>query len=157
MYDWFRAIHIIAVIAWMAGMLIYPPPAGLPARRRPEIPASRPAMDKAANSTRTIILIPTTGADLADGALHALRRQLELLHRPGLVHARPRPCWWSACRASTAYLVGLGGKDHRRAKKQLLEPKKRPFARSTGIPMVVAILAVGIMVGSAAFFSADRG
>ena len=23
-YDWFRAIHIIAVIAWMAGLLIYP-------------------------------------------------------------------------------------------------------------------------------------
>jgi putative membrane protein len=24
MYDWMRAIHIIAVIAWMAGMLMYP-------------------------------------------------------------------------------------------------------------------------------------
>ena len=24
MFEWFRAIHIIGVIAWMAGLLIYP-------------------------------------------------------------------------------------------------------------------------------------
>ena len=41
MYDWFRAIHIIAVIAWMAGMLDLTPLAGLPAGggRNPEFEA----------------------------------------------------------------------------------------------------------------------
>ena len=58
MYDWFRAIHIIAVIAWMAGMLIYPRLLvyRLEAAGNAGFEA---AMDAAADKTRKIILIPT--------------------------------------------------------------------------------------------------
>lgn len=58
MYDWFRAIHIIAVIAWMAGLLIYP---RLLVYRLEAAGDERfeAAMDKAADATRRIILNPT--------------------------------------------------------------------------------------------------
>ena len=55
MYEWFRAIHIIAVIAWMAGLLIYP---RLLVYRLEALGDERfeTAMDKAAASTSKIIL-----------------------------------------------------------------------------------------------------
>jgi len=58
MFEWFRAIHIIAVIAWMAGLLIY---ARLLVYRLEAQGDERfeAAMDKAAASTRKIILNPT--------------------------------------------------------------------------------------------------
>ena len=58
MFEWFRAIHIIAVIAWMAGLLIYPRLLvyRLEAQGDDRFEA---AMDKAAASTRKIILVPT--------------------------------------------------------------------------------------------------
>ena len=58
MFEWFRALHIIAVIAWMAGLLIYPRLLvyRLEAQGDPRFEA---AMDKAAASTRKIILNPT--------------------------------------------------------------------------------------------------
>jgi uncharacterized membrane protein len=57
-YNWVRAIHLIAVIAWMAGMLIYPRLLvyRLEAQGDERFEA---AMDKAANATRKIIVNPT--------------------------------------------------------------------------------------------------
>ncbi len=54
-YDWFRAIHIIAVIAW-CGLLISA--LSFIGWKR-EMIVSRAAMDKAAASNRKIILNPT--------------------------------------------------------------------------------------------------
>jgi putative membrane protein len=58
MFEWFRAIHIIAVIAWMAGLMIYPRLLvyRLEAQGDERFEA---AMDKAAGATRRIILMPT--------------------------------------------------------------------------------------------------
>ena len=55
MFEWFRAIHIIAVIAWMAGLLIYPRLLvyRLEAQGDERFEA---AMDKAADSTRTPVI-----------------------------------------------------------------------------------------------------
>src|SRR5262245_426712 len=57
MYDWFRAIHIIAVIAWMAGQLMYP---RLLVYRLEATgnPGFEKAMDDAARRLRLIILNP---------------------------------------------------------------------------------------------------
>jgi putative membrane protein len=58
MFEWFRAIHIIGVIAWMAGLMIYP--RLLVYRMEAQGDARfEAAMDKAAGSTRKIILTPT--------------------------------------------------------------------------------------------------
>ena len=57
-YDWLRAIHIIAVIAWMGGLLIYP--RLLVYRLEAQGNAGfEAAMDAAAQKTRNIILNPT--------------------------------------------------------------------------------------------------
>ncbi len=65
-YDWFRAIHIIAVIAWMAGLLIYPRLLvyRLEAQGDERFEA---AMDKAAGSTRRGDPDADDGPGLADG------------------------------------------------------------------------------------------
>ena len=57
MFDWFRAIHIIAVIAWMAAQLMYP---RLLAYRLEAVgnPGFEKAMDVAAHRLRMVILNP---------------------------------------------------------------------------------------------------
>jgi protoporphyrinogen IX oxidase len=58
LFEWFRAFHIIGVIAWMAGLLIYPRLLvyRLEAAGNAGFEA---AMDKAAAAAGTIILAPT--------------------------------------------------------------------------------------------------
>src|SRR5262245_54641958 len=58
MFEWFRALHIIFVIAWMAGLLLYP---RLLVYRMEAAgnPGFEAAMDAAAKRTRNIILMPS--------------------------------------------------------------------------------------------------
>ena len=81
MYEWFRAIHIIAVIAWMAGLLIYPRLLvyRLEAQGDERFEA---AMDKAGASTRKVILDGSGGGIGIDGVT-------QLAARPA-TKARPR-------------------------------------------------------------------
>ncbi|MDZ4761487.1 MAG: CopD family protein [Alphaproteobacteria bacterium] len=57
MYDWMRALHIIAVIAWMAGLLMYPRLLVYRLEGQGN-PGLEGAMDAAARRLQTIILNP---------------------------------------------------------------------------------------------------
>ena len=134
MYDWFRAIHIIAVIAWMAGLLIYPRLLvyRLEAAGNPGFEA---AMDKAANSTRKIILVPTMILVWLMGlALFGSNWSYYIVQ-----------VWFWAkivlvlgLSAFHGYLIGLGKKIG--AGERPIEPKK--LRQLNELPMVIAILAV---------------
>jgi protoporphyrinogen IX oxidase len=133
-YEWIRALHIIAVIAWMAGMLIYPRLLvyRLEAAGNPGFEA---AMDKAANSTRKIILTPAM-------ILAWLMAVGMIVHRWEYLHQQP---WFWAkillavgLSAFHGYLMGLGRKIA--AGERPIEPKKLRMLNE--IPMVIAILAV---------------
>lgn len=137
-YNWVRAIHLIAVIAWMAGMLIYPRLLvyRLEAQGDERFEA---AMDKAANATRKIIVNPTMILTWLMGLL--------------LIHLRwdylqLQPWFWGkialvlALSAFHGWLIGLGKKVARGERP--IEPKKLRMLNE--IPMIIAIFAVILVV-----------
>ena len=137
-YNWVRAIHLIAVIAWMAGMLIYP---RLLVYRLEAEGDERfeSAMDKAANATRKIIVNPTMILTWAMGLL--------------LIHLRwdylqLQPWFWGkialvlALSAFHGWLIGLG-KTVARGERPIAPRKLRMLNE---IPMIIAIFAVILVV-----------
>ncbi len=137
-YNWVRAIHLIAVIAWMAGMLIYPRLLvyRLEAEGDQRFEA---AMDKAAAATRRIILNPTM----------ILTWLLGLL----LIHLRwdylqLQPWFWGkillvvALSGFHGWLLGLGRKIA--AGQRPIEPRKLRMLNE--IPFIIAIFAVILVV-----------
>ena len=138
MYEWFRAIHIIAVIAWMAGLLIYPRLLvyRLEAKGDERFEA---AMDKAGASTRKIILNPTMILVWLMGlALIGSNWQFYI----------SQPWFWGkivlviGLSGFHGYLMGLGRKIS--AGERPIEPKKLRMLNE--IPMVIAIFAVILVV-----------
>ena len=137
-YNWVRAIHLIAVIAWMAGMLIYP---RLLVYRLEAQGDSRfeAAMDKAANATRRIIVNPTMILTWAMGLLLIASRWdfLQL-----------QPWFWGKIALVLilsgfhGWLIGLGKKVARGERP--IEPKKLRMLNE--IPMIIAIFAVILVV-----------
>ena len=138
MYEWFRAIHIVAVIAWMAGLLIYPRLLvyRLEAQGDERFEA---AMDKAAASTRKIILNPTMGLAWLMG--------LALIGSNWPFYVTQAWFW-----AKIVLVLGLSGfhgyliRQGRKiaAGERPLEPKKLRMLNE--IPMVIAIFAVILVV-----------
>lgn len=138
MYEWFRAIHIIAVIAWMAGLLIYPRLLvyRLEAQGDERFEA---AMDKAAASTRKIILNPTMGLVWLMG--------LALIGSNWQFYITQVWFWGKIVLVLVlsgfhGYLAGLGPKIA--AAERPIEPKKLRMLNE--IPMVIAIFAVILVV-----------
>jgi putative membrane protein len=138
MFDWFRAIHIIAVIAWMAGLLIYP---RLLVYRLEAEGDSRfeAAMDKAAASTRKIILTPTMvlawlmGAAMIGHNWEYYSTQIWFWGKIVLVFGLS---------GFHGYLMGVGRKVA--AGQRPIEPRKLRMMNE--IPMVIAIFAVILVV-----------
>ncbi len=138
MYEWFRAIHIIAVIAWMAGLLIYP---RLLVYRLEAQGDERfeGAMDKAAASTRKIILNPTMGLAWLMG--------LALIGNNWQFYITQGWFWGKIMLVLVlsgfhGYLIGVGRKIA--AGERPLEPRKLRMLNE--IPMVIAIFAVILVV-----------
>jgi putative membrane protein len=137
-YNWVRAIHLIAVIAWMAGMLIYPRLLvyRLEAQGDERFEA---AMDKAANATRKIIVNPTMILTWAMGAL-LIASRWDFLHL--------QPWFWGKIALVLilsgfhGWLIGLGRKVARGERP--IEPKKLRMLNE--IPMIIAIFAVILVV-----------
>jgi len=133
-YDWLRAIHIIAVIAWMAGMLIYPRLLvyRLEARGNAGFEA---AMDAAAMKTRNIILTPTIILTWLMGLW---------LFGSNWQYYVGQPWFWAkivlvvGLSGFHGYLIGLGKKIG--AGERPIEPKRLRMLNE--IPMVIAIFAV---------------
>jgi putative membrane protein len=138
MFEWFRAIHIIAVIAWMAGLLIYPRLLvyRLEAQGDERFEA---AMDKAAASTRKIILVPTMilawlmGAAMIGHNWEYYSTQIWFWGKIVFV---------VLLSGFHGYLVGLGKKVA--AGQRPIEPRK--LRMQNEIPMVIAIAAVILVV-----------
>ena len=137
-YDWFRAIHIIAVIAWMAGLLIYPRLLvyRLEAQGDPRFEA---AMDKAAASTRKVILMPTMIVVWLMG--------LALIGNNWQFYITQGWFWGKillviGLSGIHGYLMGLGGKIA--AGERPVEPKRLRMLNE--LPMVIAIFAVILVV-----------
>lgn len=132
--NWMRAIHIIFVIAWMAGMLIYPRLLvyRLEAQGDERFEA---AMDAAAKKTRMIIVNPAMiatwlmGIGLASSNFDYYVRQ---------------PWFWAkivlvlVLSAFHGWLIGLGRKIARGERP--IEPKR--LRALNEIPMIIAIFAV---------------
>jgi protoporphyrinogen IX oxidase len=137
-YNWVRAIHLIAVIAWMAGMLIYP---RLLVYRLEAQGDERfeSAMDKAANATRRIIVNPTMILTWAMGLL-LIASRWDFLHL--------QPWFWGKIALVLilsgfhGWLIGLGKKVARGERP--IEPKKLRMLNE--IPMIIAIFAVILVV-----------
>lgn len=137
-YNWVRAIHLIAVIAWMAGMLIYP---RLLVYRLEAQGDERfeTAMDKAANATRRIIVNPTMILTWAMGAL-LIASRWDFLHI--------QPWFWGKIALVLilsgfhGWLIGLGKKVARGERP--IEPRKLRMLNE--IPMIIAIFAVILVV-----------
>ncbi len=138
MFEWFRAIHIIAVIAWMAGLLIYPRLLvyRLEAQGDPRFEA---AMDKAAASTRKIILNPTMilawlmGAAMIGHNWEFYTTQIWFWGKILFVFILS---------GFHGYLIGIGRKVA--AGERPVEPRKLRMMNE--IPMVIAIVAVILVV-----------
>jgi len=137
-YDWVRAIHIIAVIAWMAGMLIYPRLLvyRLEAQGDERFEA---AMDKAANATRKIIVNPTMIFTWLMGLL--------MIHL-NWAYLSIQPWFWGKIALVLilsgfhGWLIGLGKKVA--AGQRPIEPRRLRMLNE--IPMVIAIFAVILVV-----------
>jgi putative membrane protein len=138
MYDWFRAIHIIAVIAWMAGQLMYPrllvyrlEAAGSPGHEK--------AMDEAARKLRLIILNPAMILTWLMGLA---------LFGSNWNYYIGQPWFWGKfvlvviLSGVHGYLIGLGKKIA--AGERPVEPKRLRMLNE--IPMVIAIFAVILVV-----------
>lgn len=138
MFEWFRAIHIIAVIAWMAGLLIYPRLLvyRLEAQGDERFEA---AMDKAADSTRRIIITPTMivvwlmGLAMIGDNWEFYIAQVWFWGKIVLV---------VGLSGFHGYLIGIGKKIG--AGQRPIEPRKLRMINE--IPMVIAILAVILVV-----------
>jgi putative membrane protein len=138
MFEWFRAIHIIAVIAWMAGLLIYPRLLvyRLEAQGDERFEA---AMDKAAGSTRKIILTPTM--------VLAWLMGLAMIGHNWEFYSTQIWFWGKILfvvllSGFHGYLVGIGKKVA--AGQRPIEPRK--LRMQNEIPMVIAIVAVILVV-----------
>lgn len=138
MFEWFRALHIIAVIAWMAGLLIYPRLLvyRLEAQGDERFEA---AMDKAAASTRKVILMPTMilawlmGAAMIGHNWEFYVTQVWFWGKVLLV---------VVLSGFHGFLLGIGRKVA--AGQRPIEPRKLRMMNE--IPMVIAILAVIMVV-----------
>jgi len=138
MFEWFRAIHIIAVIAWMAGLLIYP---RLLVYRLEALGDERfeSAMDKAADSTRRIILTPTMIIVWLMG--------LAMIGHNWEYYVTQVWFWGKivlvvGLSAFHGFLIGLGQKVG--TGERPIEPRKLRMMNE--IPMVIAIFAVILVV-----------
>ncbi|MEZ5939739.1 MAG: CopD family protein [Hyphomonadaceae bacterium] len=137
-YDWLRAIHIIAVIAWMAGLLIYP--RLLVYRLEGAGNAQLEAMmDKAADAARKIIIAPTM-------ILVWVMGLMMLWHNWGYLHTQ---VWmWVKLALVTllsgyhGWIIGVGKKVARG--ETPVTPKRLRMLNE--IPMVIAIFAVIMVV-----------
>lgn len=137
-YNWLRAFHLIAVIAWVAGLLIYPRLLvyRLEAKGDERFEA---AMDKAAGATARIILNPTLILTWLMGLL-LIHLRWEFLHL--------QPWFWAkfilvlALSGVHGWLLGLGRRVMRGERP--MEPRKLRIFNE--IPMIVTILAVILVV-----------
>lgn len=138
MFDWFRAIHIIAVIAWMAGQLMYP---RLLVYRLEAAgnPGFEGAMDTAARRLRMVILNPAMILTWLMGLA---------LFGQNWSYYIGQPWFWGKILVVVVlsglhgYLIGLGKKIA--AGQRPVEPKRLRMLNE--IPMVIAILAVIFVV-----------
>lgn len=138
MYDWFRAIHIIAVIAWMAGQLMYP---RLLVYRLEAAGNSgyEKAMDEAARKLRLIILNPAMILTWLMGLA---------LFGSNWNYYIEQPWFWGKfvlvviLSGVHGYLIGLGKKIAKGERP--VEPKRLRMLNE--IPMVIAIFAVILVV-----------
>ncbi len=138
MYDWFRALHIIAVIAWMAGLLMYPRLLvyRLEAAGNTGFEA---AMGAAARRLSTIILIPSMVLAWLMGLA---------LFGSNWEYYVGQPWFWGKILLVVilsgihGYLGGLGRKIV--AGQRPVEPKRLRMLNE--LPMVIAILAVILVV-----------
>ena len=138
MYDWLRAIHIIAVIAWMGGLLIYPRLLVYRLEGQGDERLEK-MMDAAATRTRIIIINPAMilawllGIGLASSNFGYYSLQ---------------PWFWAkivlvvAMSGLHGYFIGLGRKIGRGERP--IETKKLRLLNE--LPMVIAILAVIMVV-----------
>ena len=133
-YDWARAFHIIGVIAWMAGMLIYP---RLLVYRLEAVgnPGFEAAMDKAAAATRRIILTPTMIITWVFGLIMIAKNSE---YFAGQVWFWAKILLVIGLSGFHGFLMGLGRKIT--AGERPIEPKKLRMLNE--IPMVIAIFAV---------------
>ena len=138
MFEWFRALHIISVIALMAGLLIYP---RLLVYRLEAQGDDRweAAMDKAANATRKIILNPTL--------ILAWLMGLAMIGNNWQFYITQIWFWGKillvvGLSGFHGYIIGLGKKIS--AGQRPIEPRKLRMMNE--IPMVIAIFAVILVV-----------
>jgi putative membrane protein len=138
MFEWFRAIHIISIIALMAGLLIYPRLLvyRLEAQGDERFEA---AMDKAANSTRRIILNPML--------ILAWLMGLALIGHNWEFYITQIWFWGKivlvlGLSGFHGYVIGLGKKIARGERP--IEPRKLRMMNE--IPMIIAIFAVILVV-----------
>jgi putative membrane protein len=133
-YDWLRAIHIIAVIAWMVGLLIYPRLLVYRLEAQGNV-GFEAAMDAAALKTRNIILTPTIVIAWLIG-LWMFGSNWEFYVG--------QPWMWAklllvvGLSGFHGYLMGLGRKIA--AGDRPIEPKRLRMLNE--LPMIIAILAV---------------
>lgn len=136
--EWMRAIHIIAVIAWMAGLLMYPRLLvyRLEAAGNPDVEAR---MDKAAKSLRNVILMPSIGLAWLLGIG---------LASSNFSYYSGQPWFWAKIvlvvilSGMHGYLSALGGKIAKGERP--MEPKRLRMLNE--LPMLIAIVAVIMVV-----------
>ena len=138
MFEWFRAIHIISIIALMAGLLIYPRLLvyRLEAQGDERFEA---AMDKAANSTRRIILNPML--------ILAWLMGLAMIGNNWQFYITQIWFWGKivlvlGLSGFHGYVIGLGKKIARGERP--IQPRKLRMMNE--IPMIIAIFAVILVV-----------
>ena len=138
MFEWFRAIHIISIIALMAGLLIYPRLLvyRLEAQGDERFEA---AMDKAANSTRRIILNPML--------ILAWLMGLAMIGNNWQFYITQIWFWGKivlvlGLSGFHGYVIGLGKKIARGERP--IEPRKLRMMNES--PMIIAIFAVILVV-----------
>jgi len=137
-FEWIRALHIISMIAWMAGLLMYP---RLLVYRLEGVgnPQMEAAMDAGAKRLRNIIVTPSMALTWLFG--------LGLVgHNWGFYQLQP--WFWGKIvlvvilSGVTGYLVSLGRKIA--AGERPIEPKKLRMLNE--LPMIIAIIAVILVV-----------
>jgi putative membrane protein len=139
MHLWFLAFHIIFIIAFMAGLLIYPRLLvyRLEAEGDPRFEA---AMDKAAKATRTIILIPTSILVLVFGAA-MVGENWEGYSRQGWFWVK-MVLVLGGLYGIHGYLISLG-KKIARGERPITPKRLRMFNE---IPMLIAVVVVILAV-----------